>query len=690
MHSKPLSLLTAAAHGFPARAFAFAWLTLAASGVAGADPSWKSFSGTATAVETAPGSTIVRSLRGDLTNFAWRHLVWDPSAALHGAYAHGASAGSDLRVAPLALSFTTPDGTLEASARAVFEPRRVDTSTGRPLRPGAPAGATCATGAEPDCLVPGDAPAANRAAFDAICSTTRGFSGLDLAACELDLFRSQVTPIPGVTVAMLWGQLLAGSASAINLTASPAFLGPTAPLQRAPFVSLSIDPGDGVPTGFAALNAVKPGLNFTMGIGGGTYDAAGHHNAFQTLAQVLTPQQQALLACGGFYPGTTCDGGVAGNSFATGPGGIDLLHADAGALLQSFAPLDDETFVAKDGTYPQPGTVGAPAPACDRDTPDGGSIFVPGCRGPADTSYAAAADGPNATAAGIGFPAGILGVPALEAATVPEVRYAIGHPFTGQSWRSEMAALSWNLQIALVAFSLPASSPLLSDPRYGFDPAHAYRTTGCSYVKPQLCSGVRVFASRVMDVLAGDPQGRPSRRWMWEHGARYAAESASGIFAGLAGADVFGFGPGGPPASGAAAAAAPILALEAILAIEPDAAADADGDGVANASDRCPATADPLQTDSDSDGIGDACDDCTAVANPDQRDTNGDGFGNACDADLDGNGVVNFADLAKLKSVFFQSDPDADLDGNGTVNFADLALMKQRFFRPPGPSALAP
>jgi hypothetical protein len=94
--------------------------------------------------------------------------------------------------------------------------------------------------------------------------------------------------------------------------------------------------------------------------------------------------------------------------------------------------------------------------------------------------------------------------------------------------------------------------------------------------------------------------------------------------------------------------------------------------------------------DSDGDGVPDTADDCTVVADPAQRDTNGDGFGNACDADLNDDGIVNFADLARMKSVFFGTDDDADLNGDGVVNFADLAIMKKSFFKKPGPAAGKP
>lgn len=127
--------------------------------------------------------------------------------------------------------------------------------------------------------------------------------------------------------------------------------------------------------------------------------------------------------------------------------------------------------------------------------------------------------------------------------------------------------------------------------------------------------------------------------------------------------------------------------------------ADPDADGFVNGLDVCPGAPDPAQADADLDGTGDACDNCTVDQNgplaPDaggawHRDTDGDGYGNVCDADLDGDRIVNFRDLARMKSVFFRSDANADLDGDGVVNFRDLARMKTRFFRAPGPSALAP
>lgn len=94
--------------------------------------------------------------------------------------------------------------------------------------------------------------------------------------------------------------------------------------------------------------------------------------------------------------------------------------------------------------------------------------------------------------------------------------------------------------------------------------------------------------------------------------------------------------------------------------------------------------------DTDSDGILDNGDNCTLVANPDQRDTDGDRYGNVCDPDFNNDGLVNFVDLQRMKSVFFNlGDLDEDLTGDGAVNFADLTRMKDLFFAAPGPSGTA-
>lgn len=94
--------------------------------------------------------------------------------------------------------------------------------------------------------------------------------------------------------------------------------------------------------------------------------------------------------------------------------------------------------------------------------------------------------------------------------------------------------------------------------------------------------------------------------------------------------------------------------------------------------------------DQDSDGILDTVDNCSLASNSEQIDTDHDGYGNRCDPDFDQNSVVNFSDLAYLKSKFFGTDSLADLNSDGVVNFGDLAILKAYFFLPPGPGTQAP
>ncbi len=58
---------------------------------------------------------------------------------------------------------------------------------------------------------------------------------------------------------------------------------------------------------------------------------------------------------------------------------------------------------------------------------------------------------------------------------------------------------------------------------------------------------------------------------------------------------------------------------------------DADGDGVPNAEDNCPADRNSDQSDVDGDDVGDVCDNCPDDFNPSQADVDGDGIGNPCD-----------------------------------------------------------
>ena len=63
----------------------------------------------------------------------------------------------------------------------------------------------------------------------------------------------------------------------------------------------------------------------------------------------------------------------------------------------------------------------------------------------------------------------------------------------------------------------------------------------------------------------------------------------------------------------------------------PSGTSDGDGDGIPNATDNCPAIANPNQDNEDGDRFGDVCDPCPPVADDSPVDTDGDGVANACD-----------------------------------------------------------
>jgi hypothetical protein len=190
-------------------------------------------------------------------------------------------------------------------------------------------------------------------------------------------------------------------------------------------------------------------------------------------------------------------------------------------------------MLTTDASRPQPGTVGfVGGPVCTRVNPDGSTTILPGCRRPGDPGYNVNEDGGDPAVVGIGYP---LNDPA---ALIPPpgplrgpVVSAQGQPYTGQAWQSEMAAFSWNLQAVLVAFSTSISAGTAdgdpnSDPALRFDPSRAYRTDGCSYVVPWMCSSVRALWSvtgvRRQSVNAGG-NGRFGRRDMvWAQGGEVA------------------------------------------------------------------------------------------------------------------------------------------------------------------------
>jgi hypothetical protein len=96
---------------------------------------------------------------------------------------------------------------------------------------------------------------------------------------------------------------------------------------------------------------------------------------------------------------------------------------------------------------------------------------------------------------------------------------------------------------------------------------------------------------------------------------------------------------------------------------------DADGDGVIDGWDNCPATSNPGQRDHDGDGVGDICDNCPATSNGDQASHDSDRYGDTCDADDDGDGFLDAKEVARGSDPLNLTCANAlDEDGDGKVN----------------------
>jgi hypothetical protein len=423
--------------------------------------------------------------------------------------------------------------------------RRVDPVSGRPIRWNSRG--SCTTGAESACLpiqtnintdgssagpisVPANrgpmlaAYGSNLQLFAMICATSIGFNSLDPTACGQSVFNSNAdllqaaagntVPVPralaktvptiasGLSNGLAGGNNLAGAVIA-TLAGVPA---PTVPLNADPCDSDLANPD------------YSPGAPCS-GIPGRT-----PHVAFAplglTLNQVLTDEQEALLGCGNFW-GTDCEGD-----------GIDLLNADAGVLQQAWVGFEGAYNAAyvnggfKNWTLsngqPQPGTLGFVA--------NGASL-------PAARYYlnrlmqVNGADGPF-----------------LKDGVTPNPNYDINRDGSigglvipaqfgasaGQQFASEMAALSFNMQLLLVAFSSREDGATTSE-KDEFDPANPYAAFDpadpstfafegqCSFAQPQYCSSVQSFMDitglQRNTVKAGGNDGFGRRDFVWHSGA---------------------------------------------------------------------------------------------------------------------------------------------------------------------------
>lgn len=92
--------------------------------------------------------------------------------------------------------------------------------------------------------------------------------------------------------------------------------------------------------------------------------------------------------------------------------------------------------------------------------------------------------------------------------------------------------------------------------------------------------------------------------------------------------------------------------------------------------------------DADGDGLPDLQDNCPALANASQCDSDSDGHGNHCDVDLNNDGIVNAQDTSQFRLQLGQPSVaptynKADLNCNGAVNAQDNNLFRRLLETPP-------
>lgn len=199
----------------------------------------------------------------------------------------------------------------------------------------------------------------------------------------------------------------------------------------------------------------------------------------------LSDEEQALLGCGPFW-GTDC---------ATD--GIDFTKADASVLMPSGGVVESPPVSA------MPSGERAPFPCT-----------------PESVGYCRTENSPSNTL----FPP-----------------YRLLPPYGGNAFVNEMAALSFNFQNLLVAFSAPAAPKGDPSGSSNYDPTDPFSRAPrqCSFVQPQYCASVLAFQSFATTAQAlDDDPGGPGLHWIWEAGAEYRVIEASGEFAGYAGGRV--------------------------------------------------------------------------------------------------------------------------------------------------------
>jgi hypothetical protein len=353
--------------------------------------------------------------------------------------------------------------------------RNVDPVTGRPRH--TMTTGRCRTGKEPACLDPENALTqhhANQQLFATACAASLAVApDLDPTACLANIFGSpSVTPPnatglqPRVVVALnlvARGDTDAGVADAgavlLGLLNAPDPAALRAAIRSQSYngqiekvtVNLNVDPFDGDRPDYANARPDNPIVgadDFALSVDliyGPLLDGS--------LSGRLTDWQEALLGCGPFYK-TSCD-----------LDGVDVLNMEGGVFFQSFTNVagtfdENQNWDTLDRSRPQPGTVGfVGSPLCSR-YENGKTYILPGCRGPGDDGYNVKQDGSNT---------------------------GLFHPFTGQQFANELAALSWNVLMGVAGFAMAGDDGVQPQ---DFDPNDPFRMGACSFRQPQLCSTV--------------------------------------------------------------------------------------------------------------------------------------------------------------------------------------------------------
>jgi hypothetical protein len=388
----------------------------------------------------------------------------------------------------------------------------------------------------------------NQQLFAMICATSIGFNELDRSACAQSVFNSNVNALTEqptdqtarkntLRIASLLSNILAGNRIAGQSASN--FLTNT-PL---PLVPLNVDPCD------AFLSDNNGGCTTIPGRSGNTLIFGGT----PTLNQVLTDEQEALLGCGPFY-GTDCEAD-----------GIDLLNVEASVLMQSFVGFEGNynspEYAANNFTgwfygktdasgnaVAQPGTVGFDGAPVGLYNNNGQIIQVVGSRGPGDPGYNPNVDG-NGNFVGpkrgqcVGQTS--LGIPCFTLANTALSNGGYGAA-AGQLFNSEMAALSFNMQNLLVAFSVPSATAqatgIIEQTELNPSDPFSLMPNQCSFKQPQYCSNVKSFYSisgaQRNAIRAGGSSQFGRRDFVWQSGGeavlQYQKRNVFGISADFA------------------------------------------------------------------------------------------------------------------------------------------------------------